>query len=314
MRFINLKTKVEETCISYPTVLCVGNFDGVHLGHRQLVASVLDKYQKLKNKYPGLVCGAWFFDSNIYKSTVEIYSIDEKLDVFASLGLDYAIIANFDEMKSLSPESFVNDVLVEGCMCVHAVCGENFRFGSKALGHSADLVDLMHGNATVVPLLSVDNEEDSEEKVIISSTYIRSLLLDGNIVKANRLLDARYSICETVIHGKALGRKLGIPTINQNVNSKKLILKNGIYASLCYIDGQEYMGVTNVGVRPTVDDAGSQNVETHIIDYDGDCYDKVVKVEFVARIRDEMKFDNIDSLKIQIFKDIEDTKQIFYHN
>ena len=131
--------------------------------------------------------------------------------------------------------------------------------------------------------------------------------MEGNIVQANSLLGKNYSICETVIHGKALGRKLGIPTINQNVSEKRLILKNGIYATICTIDGKQYRGVTNVGIRPTVDDNGLQNIETHIIDFDGDCYDKIVKVEFISRIRDEMKFDSVDSLKSQILKDISAT-------
>lgn len=307
MRFINLKTKAEEALLSHPSVLCIGNFDGVHLGHRQLVASVLDQYRSLSSHYSDLVCGAWFFDSNFYKSTAEIYTIEEKLDTFASLGLDYAIIADFQEMKALSPDAFVNDILKNQCKCIHAVCGENFRFGAKAAGDSNSLVELMDGAATVVPLLS-------SEDCIVSSTYIRALLAEGKICRANYLLDSNYSISETVVHGKALGRKLGIPTINQNSLSKKLILKNGIYATLCHVDGKEYMGVTNVGVRPTVDDNGHKNIETFIIDFDGDCYDKTIKIEFMARIRDEMKFDDVESLKQQILKDIEKTKQIFYHN
>ena len=306
MRFIDLKTRVEATFISFPTVLCIGDFDGVHLGHRQLVASVLQEIIKLKNKHPNVVSGAWFFDSNTYKAAREIYTIEEKLNVFASLGLDYAIIADFDEMKSLSPISFVNDVLQSQCHCIHAVCGENFRFGAKAAGDSNSLKDMMGGNATVVPLISVDGS------TVISSTYIRSLLAEGDILKANSLLGKPYSVCEPVIHGKALGRTLGIPTINQNVRGKQFILKNGIYSTLCTVEGIKYRGVTNVGVRPTVDDDGHKNMETYIIDFDGDCYDKMVSVEFLHRVRDEMKFESLDALKTQIQKDINET--IYYFN
>ncbi len=314
MRFINLKTRVEESCVPCPTVLCIGNFDGVHLGHRQLVNAVLEKYESLKKTYTHLTCGAWFFDSNFYKNTVEIYSLDEKLDVFASLGLEYAIIADFNDMKSLSPDEFVVSVLQDNCKCIHAVCGENFRFGSKASGTSHSLVDLMHGNATIVPLMSVKESIDYENDIVVSSTYIRSLLADGHICRANHLLGRNYSILEPVVHGKALGRTLGIPTINQNVNSKQLILKNGIYATDCTINGRKYLGVTNVGVRPTVEENGRKNIETHIIDFDGDCYDQYVKVEFMARIRDEMKFDTIEDLKAQIKLDINKTREIFIHN
>lgn len=307
MRFINLKTMTEVSEISNSSILCLGNFDGVHLGHRQLVNAVLEKYMSLKMHSNNVTSGAWFFDSNSYKNADEIYSLNEKLEVFASLGLDFAIIADFNEMKSLAPDYFVKEILQNNCKCIHAVCGENFRFGAKAAGDCKLLFDLMCENATIVPLMSVSDNVSTNNKIIISSTYIRSLLMEGNIVQANSLLGKNYSICETVIHGKALGRKLGIPTINQNVSEKRLILKNGIYATICTIDGKQYRGVTNVGIRPTVDDNGLQNIETHIIDFDGDCYDKIVKVEFISRIRDEMKFDSVDSLKSQILKDISAT-------
>lgn len=304
MRFINLKTGADEAFISRPAVLCIGDFDGVHLGHRQLVASVLQQREIMKSEYPTIACGAWFFDSTSYKGADGIYSIKEKLETFASLGLDYALIADFDEMKSLTPEEFVNDVLKDLCKCVHAVCGENFRFGARASGDCARLCELMGGNVTVVPLLSFDG-------TVISSTYIRELLSEGEIEKANYLLGGNYSISETVIHGKALGRKIGIPTINQNPENKKLILRSGIYATLCHIDDEIYHGVTNIGTRPTVENTYENNIETHIIGFEGDCYGKRVKTEFVKRVRDEMRFESVDALKAQIQKDIEFTKVLF---
>ena len=307
MRFINLKTRIEVSAITHPTVLCLGNFDGVHIGHRQLVDEVLKKHSTITNIDPNVVTGAWFFDSNFYKNTDEIYSLDEKLNVFTSLGIDYAIIADFNDMKSLSPCDFVNDILIKQCNCIHAVCGENFKFGAKAAGDSQALVQLMNGNATIVPLLTTDNN-------VISSTYIRFLLSSGDIEKANALLSANYSITETVIYGKQLGRKLGIPTTNQNIESKKLILKNGIYSTICTIENKKYFGVTNVGMRPTVDINAIKNIETHILDFQDDCYGKVITVEFVHRIRDEIKFNNIDDLKARIQKDIEITKEYFLSN
>lgn len=303
MRFINLRTRAEES-LSFPSVLCIGNFDGVHLGHRQLVDSVLEKARILKQKYPEIVSGAWFFDSNFYKHTAEIFTIDEKLDIFASLGLDYAIIANFNEIKNTSPEDFVRQILQNDCKCVFAVCGENFRFGTKASGSANDLVEIMNGNAEIVTLLT-----DCER--VVSSTYIRELLANGDIENANRLLSSNYSLISCVVHGKALGRKLGIPTINQFSEDKELILKNGIYCTKCTIDGELYYGVTNVGIRPTVDATDQKNIETHLIGYDGDCYDKLVKVEFLSRLRDEIKFDSVDELRLQIQKDLINTKKYF---
>ena len=304
MKFIDLRTGAEIQNIPHPTVLCIGDFDGVHIGHRQLVDAVLQKKNELMNTVPGLCAGAWFFDSILYKNQDEIFSTCEKLEAFASLGLQYAIIADFNEMKSLSPSDFVLEVLNRNCYCIHAVCGENFRFGAKASGNAQMLADLMGGDATVVPLLKTD-------ETVISSTYIRSLLSEGNINKANELLKNRYSITDTVVHGKALGRTLGIPTINQNVNYKKLILQNGIYATVCTVEDEKYFGVTNVGVRPTVESSTNKNVETYLINYDGDCYDKIVKIEFCHKLRDEMKFTSVDELKKQILFDIESTKKYF---
>ena len=136
----------------------------------------------------------------------------------------------------------------------------------------------------------------------------------GDIFRANYLLGENYSIYETVIHGKALGRQLGIPTINQNIQNKQFILKNGIYATVCTLDGAKYYGVTNVGLRPTVDENGHKNIETHIIDFDKDCYGKNVKIEFISRIRDEIKFNSVDELKLQIQRDIKATKDFFINH
>lgn len=304
MKFINLKTRAEEAFISSPSVLCLGNFDGVHVGHRQLVATVVARCQFLKAYIPNILSGAWFFDRGSYKSCEDVYTTEEKLDAFASLGLDYAIIADFDEMKTLSPEIFVNEILVEECKCVHAVCGENFRFGRYASGDSNKLISLMNGNTTVVPLYSEDGR-------IVSSTLIRKLLEVGDIKRANALLSSHYSITEPVIHGKALGRRIGIPTINQDIQSKELILKSGIYGTVCTIDNQRYYGVTNVGVRPTVESTEVKNIETFILDFDRDCYGKPIKVEFIFRVRDEMRFESIDELKEQIQKDVLTVKSYF---
>lgn len=303
-RFVNLKNMTEEKAVMYPTVLCLGNFDGVHIGHRQLVDEVNHQYELLKDTYAGLKRGAWFFESNSYKGVENILSIDEKLHIFKGLGLDYAMISDFDSIRSISPESFVNDVLRGDCGCVHAICGENFRFGVRASGDSVALLSLMDGNATVVSLLT-------DYGNIISSTYIRSLLANGEIENANRLLGDNYCVAEEVIHGKALGRTLGIPTINQDIKSKQLLLNNGIYATICTVREKQYFGVTNIGVRPTVEMSDKKNIETYLIDYNDDCYGEIVKVEFVSRIRDEKKFADVESLKRQIFADIERVKNIF---
>lgn len=306
MRFFDLRTDAPVPAIPSASLLCVGNFDGVHLGHRQLVARTLDEVAARRSAFPReeIASGVWLFESASYKTSDVLCTLEEKLEVFASLGLEYAAVAEFREMRELSPEDFVHDVLRGECHCVGAVCGENFRFGKNAAGDAARLCELMYGAATVVPLLSLGGET-------VSSSRIRNLLLSGDIVRANELLGGRYSICEPVVHGKELGRTLGIPTINQHPTKKRLLLPDGVYSTLCTLDGKEYLGVTDVGVRPTTDRDGEKSVETFLIGYSGDCYGETVRVEFLERIRDEKKFSDLDELSAQIRRDIDRTRDTF---
>lgn len=292
MKFINLSSLCEEEAVLTASVLCLGNFDGVHLGHRQLIKTAL----QYKRAHPSVLCGAWLFSDLAGKSAPAIFSTEQKLRELASLGLDCAFIADFNEVKDLSPADFVNDILKAQCRCVHAVCGENFRFGKGASASAEQLLSLMDGNASVVPLFKI-------EQNTVSSTAIRAFLQAGDVGSASAYLGRDYSLSLPVVHGKELGRSLGFPTINQDA-PVGFILKRGVYATLCEIDGVEYPGVTNVGVRPTVDSVERENIETHAIGFSGDCYGKTVKVSFVARIRDEMRFDSLGALCEQIFKDM----------
>ncbi len=306
MRFFDLKAGTSVPAIPSPSLLCVGNFDGVHLGHRQLVARTLAELDFRRSAFPSedTVGGVWLFESPSYKTSDVLCTLEEKLEIFASLGLEYAAVAEFSEMRELSPEAFVRDILRGECRCVGAVCGENFRFGKNAAGDAARLCELMDDAATVVPLLSFGGET-------VSSSRIRDLLLCGDIARANELLGGRYSICEPVLHGKELGRTLGIPTINQRPTAKRLLLSDGVYSTLCTLDGKEYLGVTDVGVRPTTDRDGEKSAETFLIDYSGDCYGKSVRVEFLERIRDEKKFSDLDELAAQIRCDIDRAMNLF---
>ncbi len=304
MRFFDLRGGSAVPYIPVPTLLCVGNFDGVHLGHRQLIErarSHLDALALDGKEKPAF--GVWFFDSSSYKGQDQLCTLEEKLAIFASLGLEYAAVAEFNEMRYLSPTEFVSEILIEKCRCRHAVCGENFRFGRGAVGDAAELCRLMGGNATIVPLLSHGGD-------IVSSSRIRLLLSGGDILGANALLGGYYSICESVVHGKGLGRTLGMPTINQYPTRKPLLLSNGVYATLCTLDGVRYLGVTNIGVRPTTDADGVKNAETYLLDYTGECYGRLVNVEFIARLRDEVHFSELSELTAQVAMDIENARAL----
>ena len=297
---------------SESTVLCLGNFDGIHVGHRALVSRTLEQKELLKSEYTNIKCGAWFFkraplDVILGRQTPLLTDLEQKLEIFAELGLDYAFIYEYGEVGHLSPEAFVNDVLKKECNCVFAVCGYNFKFGAGASGNSSTLAELMNQNVSIVGCVELDGQK-------ISSSEIRRLISEGKITEANSLLGRNFSIHGTVIQGKQLGRKLGIPTINQKIPTDSAVLKKGIYISRTLADGKWMPSVSNIGVRPSVEATSEINCETHIISFSGDLYSKDVKVEFIERLRDELKFESIDSLKAQIENDIKHTVAYFSRN
>ena len=308
MTVIDLKT-FKEASISFPTVLCLGNFDGVHVGHRELVRETLAQAEAIRAKLPDVKSGAWFFrraplEIITGRSLPHLADLAQKLELFSELGLDYAFICDYEDIGSFSPEKFVDDVLKRDCGCVYAVCGFNFKFGKGAVGNAALLSLLMGQKVSVINEVKLGGET-------VSSSKIREHIAGGFIEKANALLGRSYSVKSPVIHGKKLGRTLGLPTINQSLDTEFATLKNGIYVSRVHVDGQIFPSVSNIGVRPSVESTASVNCETHIIGFDGDLYGKSVKVEFLKRLRDEIKFDGIDALKAQIQKDVEQTKEYF---
>lgn len=290
-------------------VLCLGNFDGIHLGHRKLIEATLAAKESDAFASEGLMAGAWFFrtpPSEVLTGVAvpQIMTLEEKLSKFAELGLDCAYLADFSEMHRLSPSAFVNDVLKAICHCVFAVCGFNFHFAYKGEGNADTLKNLMDGNAHVIDCLSIDGET-------VSSSRIRTLLQKGDVSAAEALLGGGYSLSAPVLHGKKLGREMGFPTINQVFPSTAVIPKNGIYVTSTLIDGRPYPSVSNIGVRPSVEVAGGVNCETHIIGFEGDLYGKAPTVIFKARLRDEQAFPSLDALITQIGRDIEATKTYY---
>ena len=290
-------------------VLCLGNFDGIHIGHMALVKETLAQRDSLKAEFPDVKGGAWFFARSPYdiitcNVTPRLTDVSQKLEIFASLGLDVAFIYDYEEVGGYSPDRFVSEILKEKCGCIFAVCGYNFKFGKGAAGDKSTLYDLMGGRSLSVDQVCLDGKR-------ICSSEIRRLISEGSVEEANELLGRSYFIHGKVLHGKKLGRTIGIPTINQGLSKDMAIPKNGIYVSRVFIGGKWFASVSNVGVRPSVESNGAVNCETHILGFDGDIYGKDVKVEFLARLRDEIKFKSVDELRQQINKDVENTKIYF---
>ena len=286
------------------SVLCLGNFDGVHIGHRALIMETSRQKERLCC-YPGIASGAWLFEVSPSFSlagggTPQLTTLDEKLSLFAALGLDYAFLADFDKLKDYEPSDFVNEVLKKQCHCVYAVCGFNFRFARRAMADAAALQNLMDGNTKILDCVTLDDAP-------VSSSTIRSLLANGELAKANKMLGRPYSLSARVLHGKALGKTIGIPTVNQMFDVHTMRPMGGIYVSRTWIDGVAFPSVSNIGTRPSFNDGDFINCETHIIGYDGDLYGSVVTVEFFARLRSERRFPNVEALRDQLKKDIADS-------
>ncbi len=303
---IDLKT-MKEIPPPRASVLCLGNFDGIHLGHRRLVTETIRQKETLSPLYDGLVSGAWFFrapPSEILTGTPvpQIMTLQEKLEKFASLGLDCAYLADFGDIYTLSPEDFVQNILKQNCRCIFAVCGFNFHFAHRGTGNAEVLARLMDGKAHIVDCFTDEGEA-------VSSSRIRSLLQAGDVTAAARLLGDDFTLTAPVMHGKHLGRTLGIPTVNQFFPVGAILPKNGIYITKTHVRGAVYRSVSNIGIRPSVEHTDTVNCETHIIGFEGDVYGEILTVEFVARIRDEMTFSTLDELVAQIRKDIKTAKE-----
>ena len=308
IRIVNLKT--EEECLPPPfSVLCLGNFDGVHLGHRALAEETLRQKKALSADFPGIVSGAWLFDPPpapflFGERAPRLSTTEEKLHLFADIGLDYVFLADFSELYRLTPADFVKKILVGECRAVHTVCGYNFRFAKNAKGDAALLAALMEGRVSVMPCIMLDGKP-------ISSSAIRALLAAGDAEEAGRMLGHPFSLSAKVLHGKALGKTIGIPTVNQCFPLHAARLSDGIYISRTWVDGISYPSVSNIGHRPTFDDGEQVNCETHVIGFDGDLYGSKITVEFFKRLRGEIRFPSIEALQAQIRADIAATKQYF---
>lgn len=289
------------------TILCLGNFDGVHLGHRSLFRAAQDFKRSTLSPLP---CGVFCFhglSSDLLSSDPpkHIDSEAERLRKFGDCGMEFVILVDFARICKLSPKEFISSVLLDVCHAKAVVCGENYRFGKGGKG-SPELL-LQNGNllATVLPELLVDG-------LPVSSTRIRRLIEEnGDVKTAARLLGEPYALTAIVEHGKGLGHKLGIPTLNQSFAENALIPRHGVYFTETIIDGVVYSGVSNVGLRPSVERALDVNCETNLLSYSGSLYGKTVTTRFIERVRSEKTFNSQDTLVEAILSDLKQAKEFF---
>ncbi len=302
-----------------PCALCLGSFDGVHIGHRALISEALKMKYKFEQSGISTRAAALCFSTipaNFFaKGKVKVLmTLEEKLDTFRRLGLDGAYVCDFSLLSSYSPESFINEILISFCNAVGVVCGFNYSFGAKAKGDRNTLREYFtkdgYAFCAVEPVIF--------DGKIVSSSLIRSYATSGNMERAASMLGEPFYVAHKIVHGKNLGTKLGFPTINHiyDKDSEMIVPALGIYATKTEIDGTDYIGVTNVGTRPTVSSSGVVTCETHLIEMpkDTDLYGKTARVKFFKKLRDEKKFASREELSAAIASDVENTINYFGNN
>ena len=305
IKILDLQNGKEYSLAPNDRLSCaIGNFDGVHAGHQKLIAAAAEKSGEITKS---AVFTFAVPTSHIKNGASLLMSPEERYPIFRSFGIELLILADFEEIAILSPESFAEDILFRRCQVRRAVCGFNFRYGKNARGNAESLkksFEALGGSTTICEPYRFRGQT-------VSSSEIREALAVGNPERARAMMQRPYSLTAEVVHGKKLGRTLGFPTANQRFPKGRTVPKFGVYAVRTHIDGNIYFGVANVGVRPTVENTVSANCETYIFDYQGDLYGKTVTTEFYGFLRPELHFSGVQALKSAVELDIQSAALYF---
>ena len=285
------------------TAVCLGNFDGVHIGHRRLLEQTVRTAQE-----KGLKPVAYTFSSHplsmLGRATPLLTLPDERRGLLVQAGVT-PVEDDFARVRDLSPQEFFEQVLLGRLHAGAVLCGAGHHFGKGASGDAKTLCALCVQAGilcAVLPSLTVEGRA-------VSSSWIRECITGGDMEKAALLLGRPFSVTGPVLHGKELGRKLGMPTVNQAMPQGRVTPHHGVYAAFVLVDGIRYAGAANVGLRPTVE-GKTVNVETHIMDFHGDLYGRVITVELLHHLRDERRFSDVEALRQQMLGDIAQAKRV----
>lgn len=296
-----------EFQLEKPSAVALGKFDGIHLGHRRLLDKVLEQRKR------GFQAVVFTFDTQAVSffggDEKELSTRDEKRAAFAQMGIDVLIEFPLNrDTAATEPLTFVSRYLAEQMRMVYLCAGPDISFGKGGAGDYALLAAYAKEYDYQVELIDkvrVDGEE-------VSSTRVREAVRAGRMEDAARMLGAPYGISGSVMHGRALGRRLGMPTANLLPDAGKLLPPNGVYYSQVLLDGQVWRGITNVGCKPTVSDEQVMGVETYLYDFEGEIYDREITVELLAFRREERTFDSVEALRSQIKADVEAGRNAFF--
>ncbi len=297
-------------------VATIGKFDGVHLGHQLILKQLKQKAMALHVPSMAIVIEPHpeeFFARNPQDCPARLSEFDEKLQLIAEQGVDYAFKLKFDEaLCRLTAQAYVETILVKGLGVSALIIGSDFRFGYQRQGDFALLQELGRRYDFAV----IETKSCEHNGVRVSSTYVRQQLADARFDLVETLLGRPYGISGQVVKGQQLGRSLGFPTCNVQLNRCNIPL-HGVYACDVIIrrsDQQKQLclqGAANIGYRPTVSDEKRAVLEVHLLDFSGDLYGAGITVIFRKKIRDELKFDSLDELKAHIAIDVQQTKEFF---
>jgi len=289
------------------SVVSVGMFDGVHLGHSSVINRVIAIAKEKKIKSIIITFSnspASYFSKDIID--LQITNSKEKIELFKKTELDYLFVVEFNEyIANLILSRFINEILISVFKVNYIVFGYDNHFGKNREG----TYEYINENFKDIKAeLIIASKED---KKTISSTRIKEAILNGDIINANKLLGHTFTISGKVVKGMQLGRKLGFPTANIAYNSlEKIIPKNGVYYTITKIKDKEHVSITNIGTKPSVQKSSTISIETHILDYNQSVYGQNISIIFYDRIRNEIKFNKIQDLIDQITKDIEIVRKL----
>lgn len=287
----------------------LGNFDGLHIGHMALINTLISgcRIEELSSvvytftKHPEQILRKKLF-------TPLINATQQKINILRETSLNYLYFEEFDEEFSrLEPEEFINNIILDKLKAKLVVVGFDYRFGFKGSGDTMLLKELAEKNKfklIIIPPIKINNR-------IVSSTYIREQIFKGHINRVFKLLGRHYSIMGKVVRGRRIGNTIGFPTANIIPESYLIMPPSGVYITRTLIDGKIYDGATNIGNNPTFKDQKHITVETHLLNFKGDLYDREIEVFFISKLRGEKVFDNAQQLVTQIEDDIIKVSEYF---
>ena len=294
--------------IQRPTVLTLGVFDGLHLGHQLIMQTVFERARSL-NAVPTVIT----FDPHpravLHPESAPplLQTFDQKIEGFGVMGIEQTIVVRFTKaFSNVSAEDFLNDLVIDRLHAREVYLGKGFAFGHNREGN----IELLRRLGDELGFVAGEVPEVKLRGQRVSSSKIRQLLAQGQVNLARRMLGRPYGVEGRVERGSERGHKLGFPTANLHPNNR-VIPRNGVYVTGTLIDGQWRRSVTNVGVRPTFGDVSEPSVETFVLNWDGDLYGDVVRVRFLYRLRDERKFGSVEELTRQITTDVARAQSYF---